>query len=173
MRTEEQSQKKKDIKKENQMGNSMKNLLGQSISILTRCALIAVCLSALQSVAAQERSYVNPSSPGGSGSPFSGAVLTDDTLYISGMLGLENGEVPAEPAEEARNVLDSIKGTLEEAGMTMDDLVYVQIFAPTSAITPVLTKCIGRILHRSFPPGPLSVPARCCSMPDLKFRRSR
>ena len=44
------------------------------------------------------------------------------------MLGLENGEVPAEPAEEARNVLDAIKGTLEEAGMTMDDLVYVQIF---------------------------------------------
>ena len=25
-------------------------------------------------------------------------------------------------------VLDAIKGTLEEAGMTMDDLVYVQIF---------------------------------------------
>ena len=110
------------------MGNSMKKLFGQSISILTRCALVVVCLSAFQSVAAQERSYVNPSSPGGSGSPFSGAVLTDDTLYISGMLGLENGEVPAAPADEARNVLDAIKGTLEEAGMTMDDLVYVQIF---------------------------------------------
>ena len=110
------------------MGNSMKKLFGQSISILTRCALVVVCLSAFQSVAAQERSYINPSSQGGSGSPFSGAVLTDDTLYISGMLGLENGEVPAAPADEARNVLDAIKGTLEEAGMTMDDLVYVQIF---------------------------------------------
>ena len=96
------------------MGNSMKNPERERISIRMKCALIAVCLSALQSVAAQERSYINPSSPGRSGSPFSGAVLTDNTVYISGMLGLENGEVPAEPAEEA--------------GMTMDDLVYVQIF---------------------------------------------
>lgn len=110
------------------MGNSMKNPERERISIRMKCALIAVCLSAFQSVAAQERSYINPSSPGRSGSPFSGAVLTDNTVYISGMLGLENGEVPAEPADEARNVLDAIKGTLEEAGMTMDDLVYVQIF---------------------------------------------
>ncbi|MEC9192767.1 MAG: hypothetical protein VYC52_09510 [Pseudomonadota bacterium] len=48
--------------------------------------MVVVCLSALQSVAARGRSYVNPSSPGGSGSQFSGAVLTDDTLYISGTL---------------------------------------------------------------------------------------
>ena len=53
--------------------------------------------------------------------------MTDDTVYISSMLGLENGEFPAEPADEARNVLDAIKGTLEEAAMTMDDPVYVQI----------------------------------------------
>ena len=103
----------------------MKNSVGQSINISTRCAVIAVCLSALQSVAAQERSYINPSSPVGSGSPFSGAVLTDDNVYISGMLGLENGELPA---NQTRNVLDAIKGRLEEAVMTMDDLVYVQIF---------------------------------------------
>ena len=90
--------------------------------------LTIICLCSMQFASAQERSYVNPSVPGGGGSPFSGAVLTDDTLYISGMLGLENGQVPSDAAQEARNVLNGIRGALEEAGMTMDDLVYVQIF---------------------------------------------
>lgn len=85
-------------------------------------------LCSIQLAAAQDRSYVNPSRAGDSGAPFSGAVLTGDTLYLSGMLGLENGQVPSDPAVEARNVLNAIQATLEEAGMTMDDLVYVQIF---------------------------------------------
>ena len=45
------------------------------------------------------------------------------------MIGLVNGQVPDSAAEEARVLLDSIKSTVEEAGMTMDDLVYVQIFS--------------------------------------------
>lgn len=75
------------------------------------------------------RSYVNgrsasdPTVP-----PFSDAVLVGDTLYLSGALGLEDGKVPADPADEARLVLGAIKSTLEGAGMTMDDLVYIQIF---------------------------------------------
>ncbi len=84
-------------------------------------------ICSIQVAGAQDRSYVNPSA-GDSGAPFSGAVLTGDTLYLSGMLGLENGQVPSDPAAEARNVLDAIQATLIEAGMTMDDLVYVQIF---------------------------------------------
>ena len=106
----------------------MRNVVRRSIGSLIMSSLVALCLSAVQSVTAQERSYINPSSPGGDGSPFSGAVMTDDTLFISGMLGLEGGQVPAEAEDEARNVLDAIKAMLEDAGMTMNDLVYVQIF---------------------------------------------
>ena len=150
------------------MGNSMKVIRAVD-QYSDRCALVVVCLSALQSVA-QERSYINPSTPGGSGSPFSGALLT--TLYISGMLGLENGEVPAEPADEAP-VLDAIKGTLEEAGMTMDDLVYVQIFCSDVSHYGSFNEVYRTYFTQEPLPGPLSVPARCCSMPDLRFRRSR
>ena len=35
---------------------------------------------------------------------------------------------PATATQEARNVLDGIRAVLAEADMTMDDLVYVQIF---------------------------------------------
>lgn len=86
-------------------------------------------LLAANAASAQDRSYINPRSASDpSALPFSGAVLSGDTLYLSGMLGLENGQVPEDPEVEARILLDSIKSTLEEAGMTMDDLVYVQIF---------------------------------------------
>jgi enamine deaminase RidA (YjgF/YER057c/UK114 family) len=54
--------------------------------------------------------------------------MVDDTLYVSGMLGLVDGKVPDDPAEEARLVMDGIKGAIEDAGMTMNDIVVVQIF---------------------------------------------
>lgn len=60
--------------------------------------------------------------------PFSDAVLAGDTLYLAGRLGLENGQPPATPEEEARNVLNGIQNVLAQANMTMNDLVQVQVF---------------------------------------------
>ena len=97
--------------------------------LMVVAALLAA--AALQNAEASEaREYIQPRSAAEEGvAPFSGAVRVGDTLYLSGNIGIdENFEVPDDPAEEARRVLDAIKGTLEAAGMTMDDLVYVQIF---------------------------------------------
>ena len=92
-----------------------------------RLGLFALLLC--PALAQAQRTYINPALAGNEGdAPFSGAVQVGDTLYLSGMLGLEGGQVPDDPADEARNVLNAIRGTLEQAGMTMDDLVYVQIF---------------------------------------------
>jgi 2-iminobutanoate/2-iminopropanoate deaminase len=89
---------------------------------------IGVALSAAVS-AGGDRSYVWPSRPNGDGPPFSGAVRVGDTLYLSGDIGLdEEGKVPATAKAEARLLLDSIKGTLETAGFTMDDLVTVTVY---------------------------------------------
>jgi len=62
--------------------------------------------------------------------PFSDAVWHGDTLYLSGHIGLDpkTGKPGATPEEEARLVLDGVKRTLEAAGLTMDDLISVQIF---------------------------------------------
>lgn len=64
--------------------------------------------------------------------PFSDAVLAGDTLYISGKIGFDpsTGKPGATPELEARLVMDDLKGTVEAAGMTMDDLVQVQVFCP-------------------------------------------
>ena len=78
--------------------------------------------------AAAARKYINlPGRP--VVAPFSDAVLVGDTLYLAGRLGLdESGKPPADPAAEAKLVLDGFKPALAEAGMTMDDIVTVQVF---------------------------------------------
>ena len=62
--------------------------------------------------------------------PFSDAVWHGETLYLSGHIGLDpqTGKPGATPEEEAKLVLDGVKRTLEAAGLTMDDLLSVQIF---------------------------------------------
>jgi len=62
--------------------------------------------------------------------PFSDAVWHGNTLYLSGHIGLDakTARPPATAGEEARLVMDGVKRTLESAGLTMDDLLSVQIF---------------------------------------------
>ena len=62
--------------------------------------------------------------------PFSDAVQVGDTLFVAGRIGLLPGtnRVPDDPADEARLMLDGVQAVLKRAGMTMADLVYVQIF---------------------------------------------
>jgi 2-iminobutanoate/2-iminopropanoate deaminase len=61
--------------------------------------------------------------------PYSDGILAGNTLYLAGRIGLDpkTGKPPAEVDDEIKLMLDSLKGTLAQAGMTMDDLVYVQI----------------------------------------------
>jgi 2-iminobutanoate/2-iminopropanoate deaminase len=64
--------------------------------------------------------------------PFSDAVLIDGkTLYLSGRIGLIPGttKVPETAEEEAHLVLQDMQRVLAMAGMTMDQLVSLQIFA--------------------------------------------
>jgi 2-iminobutanoate/2-iminopropanoate deaminase len=107
----------------------------QQLEFFMRCrvlailALLAVVLASAAS--AQDRDYVNGRSASDADvPPFSGAVWVGPTLYLSGTLGLgPDRSVPATATEEAHNVLGNMKAVLEEAGLTMDDLVSVQIFS--------------------------------------------
>jgi 2-iminobutanoate/2-iminopropanoate deaminase len=121
---------------------------------LNRYLPVALVLSmfATTSACAQERAYINPNNASQADvSPFSGAVLTDNTLYISGTLGLEDGQVPSDPAAEARNVMNGIKAQLEDAGMTMDDLTYVQIFCSDLSLYQVFNDVYRTFFTQEFP----------------------
>ncbi|HEY1270645.1 MAG TPA: Rid family hydrolase [Terriglobales bacterium] len=64
--------------------------------------------------------------------PFSDAVLVGNTLYLAGRIGIDpaTGEVPADVGQELKLLFDGFEAVLREAGMGMDDLVWVQIFSP-------------------------------------------
>ena len=109
-------------------------------------ALVAITSFFASDTAAQV-SYVNPNSAASAGgSPFSGAVMVGNTLYLSGMLG--RGDTGA---DAARNVLDSIRETLTQAGMTMDDLVNVQIFAADLDDYAAFNEVYRSYFTREFP----------------------
>ena len=64
--------------------------------------------------------------------PFSDGVLVGDTLYLSGRIGIDpaTGMAPADPDQELRLLFEGFKAVLDQAGMTFDDLVWVQVFSP-------------------------------------------
>ena len=85
--------------------------------------------------------------------PFHDAVLAGDTLYLSGRIGFEAGthKVPAEPEQEARNLMDGIQAVLREAGMSMDDLVQVQIYCSDVSLFERFNKVYGEYFKRELP----------------------
>jgi 2-iminobutanoate/2-iminopropanoate deaminase len=119
-------------------------------SISTSAFLAALLALAATGAGAQEtRQYVNGRSASQSNAPpFSGGVLVGNTLYLSGVLG---GPATATPEEAARTAMNSIQATLEGAGMTMDDLVQVQIFAADLADYAAFNTVYRTYFTREFP----------------------
>jgi 2-iminobutanoate/2-iminopropanoate deaminase len=115
-------------------------------------SILAAVFALITGVAmAADVSYINGRSAGEEGTPFSGAVMVDDTLYVSGALGIVDGKVPEDPADETRAVLDSIKGTIEAAGMTMDDIVVVQIFCSDVSTYGVFNDVYRTYFTKQYP----------------------
>jgi 2-iminobutanoate/2-iminopropanoate deaminase len=64
--------------------------------------------------------------------PFSDGVLVGDTLYLAGRIGIDpvTGQAPSDIDAELQLLFDGVEAVLAEAGMTMDELVWVQIYSP-------------------------------------------
>ena len=93
--------------------------------------LALILFAATVHAADSERTYITP--PGADpkvAPPFSSGVLVNGTYYVSGSLGVDpaTGKVPADAEAEVHLVMDSVKQTLERAGLTMSDLVSVTIY---------------------------------------------
>lgn len=99
-------------------------------NVVTLCTLILAAVVSISTHAQDSRIYIDGRSAADANvPPYSGAVLIGNTLHLAGAIGLdENLEVPDDPTDEARNVMNAIKRNVEAAGMTMDDLVSVQVF---------------------------------------------
>ena len=112
--------------------------------------LFVFCVAA----GAADRKFIVKPKPGDMKAlPFSDAVLVGNTLYIAGHIGLDpkTGSPPASPEDEARLVMDGFKGTVEAAGLTMDDVVSVQIFCTDLKLYDTFNSVYKTYFHGDFP----------------------
>lgn len=100
--------------------------------------------------------------------PFSDGVLIDNTLYLSGRIGIDPrlGVAPADVDSELKFLFDGVEEVLRNAGMVMDDLVYVQIFSPDISLWAQFNQAYVERFSRELPArafigsGPLLLGAR-------------
>lgn len=103
-------------------------------------------------MSAPSRRYINlPNRP--AGLPFSDAVLVGDTLYVSGRIGIEpaTGEAPESIDAEIDLLFDGFQAVLRQAGMAMDDLVWVQVYCPDVSLWQKFNSVYVKLFSREFP----------------------
>ena len=85
--------------------------------------------------------------------PFSDAILAGNTLYLAGRIGLDpkTGKAPDKVEDEIKLLLDGEKAVLEQAGMTMDDLVYVQISCSDLSLYDKFNAAYKTYFTKDFP----------------------
>lgn len=99
------------------------------------------------------RRYITLPKPVMPAPPFSDAVLVGDTLYIAGRIGLDpkTGLAPKDVEEEIGLLLDGFRGVLAKADMTMDDLVYVQVFCPDLSLFDKFNRAYRTFFGKDYP----------------------
>jgi 2-iminobutanoate/2-iminopropanoate deaminase len=129
-------------------------------TICTLTLLLGQATAAMAQTAVKHFPAGGPALPPGAvstnGTPaFSSAVMAGDTLYVSGTTDIDpsTGKPAADVKAGAKLVLDNIKRAVEKAGLRMDDLVWVQVFAADLANYAVFNE-----VYRTYFTGPL--PAR-------------
>jgi len=100
----------------------------------------------------EDRRYINlPNRP--PNLPFSDAVLAGNTLYISGRIGIDpvTGVAPQSVAAELDLLFDGFQAVLLDAGMTMDDLVWVQVYSPDVSLWEQFNAAYVKRFSQDFP----------------------
>lgn len=94
-----------------------------------------------------------PNAPAAIG-PYSQAVVTGNTLYLSGQLGLDpaTGKFAGQNFEaQARQALKNQKTILEEAGFSLKDVVQCQVFVTDMNNYPKFNEIYKEFFTEDFP----------------------
>jgi 2-iminobutanoate/2-iminopropanoate deaminase len=118
--------------------------------------LFAVVLALPCHAADSERSYVLPPAPkagAGPAAPFSEGVMVGKTFYVAGHIGMDpaTGQAATDVDTEARLVMDAVKHTLEQAGLTADDLVSVTVYCTDLDLYDKFNAVYRTYFHGNYP----------------------
>jgi 2-iminobutanoate/2-iminopropanoate deaminase len=114
--------------------------------------LIGVLLLTAIAAAQNDRKFLKSKLAAERHLPFSSGVMVGQTLYIAGTIA-ETNKLAAglSPQEEARNIMEQIKQTIESAGMTMDDVVSIQVYCTDLALYDAFNGVYSKYFHANFP----------------------
>ena len=117
--------------------------------------LLFVFAAALCPIAMPAQQAATAVAPAARSLPFSPGLRLGYTLYVSGHLGITSapspGAAPIAPEQEATLVLASVEKTLKDAGMSMDDLVYVEIYCTDLSLYATFNKVYAAKFHTPYP----------------------
>ncbi len=114
--------------------------------------LLVLLLTAGFAPKSASRRYINLPNPPVQ-APFSDAVQVGDMLYVAGRIGIDpkTGKPPESIDEEIKILLDRTNAVLQQAGMSMDDLVSVQVFCPDLRLYDKFNAAYRARFSKEFP----------------------
>lgn len=120
------------------------------LQVLVPALMLTFCVAAH---AADRKFVVKPRPAGFASVPFSDAVLVGNTLYMAGTIGLDlkTGQPPESAEEEAKLVMNATKETVEAAGLTMDDVVEIQVFCTDLKLYETFNNVYKTYFHGDYP----------------------
>jgi 2-iminobutanoate/2-iminopropanoate deaminase len=86
--------------------------------------------------------------------PYSQGIMIGDMLFSSGQIPIDprTGEMREKDiVVQARQVFSNLKAVLEEAGMTLGDVVKTTVFLANMADFPVLNEVYATYFDKSYP----------------------
>ena len=129
-------------------------MLKKALARSAAACFAAACLAA--TIQAADTGVVQPPPPKADArpaAPFSKAIMAGDTLYVSGHIAADpaTGQAPSNVETEAHQVLDDVKHTIEQAGLTMDDLVSVTVYCTDLELYDKFNAIYRGYFHGRFP----------------------
>lgn len=116
------------------------------------CILTLLIVAPLASAQQSGRSHLKSKLAQERKLPFSSAVLVGDTLYIAGTTGVDPAnKTPLTAEQEARLVMNQVKQVVQQAGMSMDDIVSMQVFCTDLANYDTFNRVYASYFHGDYP----------------------
>jgi 2-iminobutanoate/2-iminopropanoate deaminase len=115
--------------------------------------VFAVCTFFAVSASAQsDRTFVKSKLAAEKHLPFSSAVRVGDTLYVAGTTAdPKNLAAGLTPEQEATELMEQIKQAVEKGGMSMDDVVSVQVFCTDLTLYEPFNGVYRKYFGENFP----------------------
>jgi enamine deaminase RidA (YjgF/YER057c/UK114 family) len=122
------------------------------LSTIARQFGLSLLLASLLAAQEQSRAVVPAHAPSGGNRFLSPGVDTGDYLYISGQGPRRlDGTTPSTSDEQFRQALENIKTVAESAGLTLDNVVYVQVYLTDMSSYAAMNRVFGEYFSK-IPP---------------------